>query len=162
MARNRDLAAARIYLWRLIRFRQRSEREIRERLTRKEYPPQVIDEAVAYLRGIGYLNDYEFAKAWIESRLRKPFGLRVIRLELERKGIEEEIIEGLLQETKQTWDEGAVVERLAGKYFSTLKKKKEFPQRIKPKLYSYLIRRGFSPDIVSEAISRIIKDTNEP
>lgn len=161
MARIKDLAGARNYIWRLIRFRQRSEQEIRDRLKTKEYEPKIIEDAVSDFKALGYINDKEFARSWMESRLAKPLGLRVIRLELKKKGIAEEIINGFLSEKKQTWDESAIVEKLAEKYFNTLKKKKGLAQRIKPKLYGYLIRRGFSPDIVTEAISRIIKDNNQ-
>lgn len=161
MARTKDLASARNYVWRLIAFCQRSEREIRDRLKIKEYEPKIVEEVAAYFKDLGYINDKEFARSWIESRLAKPLGLRVIREELKKKGIEEEIIDSLLKEKKPAGDESAIVEKLAEKYLNTLKRKEGTVQRIKPKLYGYLIRRGFSPDIVTETISRIIKDNNQ-
>ncbi len=160
MAKTKDFARARNYLWQLLRFRQRSEKEIYDRLKNKEYEPKVIDEAVSYFKDLGYINDKEFAKNWIENRLSKPLGLRVIRRELKNKGIHEETITQFLDEKRQAWNERGIVEELAGKYLSKVKEKNELLQEVKPKLYAYLIRRGFSPDIVSEVISRILKNNN--
>lgn len=142
----------------LIKFRQRSEKEIRDKLALKGYSPEILEELIRYFKGAGYINDREFARAWITSRLRKPLGFRLIRQELRQKGVSEEIIDEVSREKRQSIDEYGIIEGLAGKYYQRLKEKKELPQKIKPKLYAYLTRRGFSSDSAGEVIRKIILD----
>lgn len=156
MAKTKDLASARNSIWRLIKFRQRSEKEIRDRLALQGYDTAIIEDIVRYFKDAGYINDTGFARNWIVSRLSKPLGFKLIRIELKKKGISEEIVEGLFAEQKQIVDERALVEGLAGKYFEKLSRTKELPEKIKAKLYGYLIRRGFSPEVISEAIQQIV------
>jgi regulatory protein len=67
----------------LLARRPRSEREIRDRLKRKGYPPETIDAAVAKLEGWRYLDDEAFARFWVENReANKPRGRRLLEQEL--------------------------------------------------------------------------------
>ena len=52
----------------------------------------VIEKIISKLKKQNFINDEEFAKGWIENRIRfKPRSLRLIKLELKQKGISEEI-----------------------------------------------------------------------
>ena len=158
MAKTKDIAGARNCIWRLLKFRQRSEYEIRQRLAQGAYEPSVSEEAIRYFKDNGYLDDRLFAKQWIDARLDKPLGLRAIRVELQRKGVSPEIIDELLTQKKQTIDERAIVEKVAEKYFAAVKEKKELSPRLKPRFYGYLLRRGFSPEVISEVVQKFFKE----
>lgn len=158
MAKTKDITAARNYVWRLLKFRQRSEYEIRLRLMLHAYESSVSDETIKYLKDIGYIDDLTFARRWIDARLKKPLGLRAIRVELQEKGVSAEIIDELLTQKKQTLNEYAIVEKAAEKCFCTLKEKKEPLLRLKQKLYAYLARRGFSSEVISEVAQAFFKE----
>lgn len=148
-----ESARARNYVWRLIRERLRSEQEVKQKLNFKKYAPPVIVKTVSYFKDLGYINDVEFANRWVNSRLHKPLGLTAIAIELRQKGISKGIIDQLIKEKRRSVDERAVVQELAKKYLNKSRKRKERPEKIRPKLYGYLARRGFSTEVISDAIN---------
>lgn len=154
-SQNKESARARNYVWRLIKGRLRSEKEIKQKLNFKKYAPPVIAKTVTYFKGLDYINDVEFANRWVNSRLHKPLGLKAIAFELRQKGISKEIIDPLIKEKRRSVDERAAVEELAEKYLNRSRKREERPEKLKAKLYGYLLRRGFSAEVISEAINRL-------
>lgn len=150
-----ESARARNYVWRLIKQRLRSEQEIKQKLNFKKYAPPLIAETVSYFKDLDYINDVQFANHWLNSRLYKPLGLKAIAVELKQKGVSKEIIDELIEEKRRSIDERAVVQELAQKYLDKSRGKKEGPEKIRPKLYGYLARRGFSTDVVTETINRL-------
>lgn len=144
---------ARDYAFRLLKFRMRSRKELFERLKRKKFDLDIIDRVIAFLREKEFINDEEFAKAWVESKLKRPLGLRRISEELKIKGIDKEIIDKVLASAKNNYDEEAIVMELAKKRLPRLKGIEL--RKVKSRLYSYLLRRGFSPDVVSGVITQL-------
>src|SRR3989344_5237128 len=79
---------------RFLSYRPRSEKEVRDRLKSKKATPEIIEKIITKLKEKKFINDEEFTKLWIESRLRfKPRSLRLIEVELRQKGIGEELME---------------------------------------------------------------------
>jgi regulatory protein len=147
---------AKEYSFLLLKFRQRSEKEIRNRLERKEFAIKVIEEVLAFLKEKGFLDDRRFAVAWTESRLKKPFGLRRVKQELRIKGIAAEIIDQVCAEAGARYPENKIVDVIALKKLRNYADKDTVTQ--KRRLYGYLIRRGFSSDVIAEAINRLVKE----
>ncbi|MDP2755007.1 MAG: regulatory protein RecX, partial [Nitrospirota bacterium] len=100
-----SLEKARGYAFLLLKFRLRSEKEITQRLKGKKFDEQVIKETIEFLKERKFIDDQAFAKAWIESRIRKPLGLRRLRQELSLKGIDMKIIDAELEEVKKDYIE---------------------------------------------------------
>ncbi|MDP2941399.1 MAG: regulatory protein RecX [Candidatus Omnitrophota bacterium] len=148
-----SLARARDYAFLLLKFRQRSEQEIREKLKRKKFSPEIIRETVIFLKEKAFLDDQIFAREWISSRLKRPLGIRRIRQELKLKGVPDKIIQSEIEQAGQDYREEAVVEAIAQEKAQRLKGLD--PQKAKRRIYGYLLRRGFSPDSVSEAVLRL-------
>lgn len=148
---------ARDYAFLLLKFRLRSEKEIRERLIRKKFDIAVINEVVKFLKARNFIDDNVFAKTWIESRLKKPLGIRRLKQELNAKGIDSSIIEENAQELTKDYSEAEIVERIAKGRLNRLKKIE--PQKAKMRLYGWLLRRGFSPEIISDCLSQVCKHT---
>lgn len=155
MARSRDLNSGRNYLFRLIKFRIRSEKELKDKLKSRQYDGPTIEELIAYFKRLGYVNDKEFARSWIDYRLSKPLALRAIEAELKQKGIGREIINELISEKKGTLNEFEIARELAKTRLKKIRCRKDKEDKIRQKLYYYLSRRGFSSDIVSEVINQI-------
>ncbi len=149
---------AKEYAFLLLKFRLRSEKEITERLKQRNLPEQAIKETIVFLKEKKFIDDLVFAKTWVSSRLRRPFGLRKIKQELTQKGLAKEIIQDALAQAKEHYNESQVVSQLAQQRFSKLKSIE--PLKAKARVYGYLMRRGFSPDVIMEVIRDIGKGSS--
>lgn len=144
------------YAYRLLGYRSRSIREIETRLAKKGYGQPTIRKVVDRLKELDYLNDLEFAKAWVEDRMKtRPKGRTLLRCELKEKGVDEALIDEAIGELYQPEDEYRLAMRLAttrlkerGNRASVLYRKRA---------HDYLVRRGFSYDVVAQVIREIFK-----
>ena len=137
----------------LLEFRSRSEKEIVERLKKKKFSPQVIRETVLFLKAKDFIDDHYFARAWVDSRRLRNFGPRRIRQELKLKGVASDIIEQQLDAGLDNYSEKNIVEKLIQ---NKLRRAKGLePQKAKRRVYAYLLRRGFSADVVLEALNQL-------
>jgi regulatory protein len=131
--------------------RELSEKQVRQRLARKEYDQEEIDEAVARLREERAINDQRVAEAIArtETGIRKRGKVRV-RMQLERAGIARETAKAAIDEVFDTIDDEALLEsslrkRLRGR--ETIADDREFQR-----LFRYLIGQGFESDRVMKAL----------
>ncbi len=147
---------ARQYAFLLLKFRPRSSQEISQRLKKKKFDQKTIKETTLYLEEKGFLNDREFARTWIESRLKRRFGFNRIRRELGIKGIDKQIIDLETQEIKKRYSEEDSLIQLAEERWRKLS---GIPaQKAKQRLFGYLSRRGFSPALIIETLDNLAKN----
>jgi len=132
--------------------RPRSEKELRDKLKAKQFDPKIIDQAIKKVEELGYLNDAEFARAFIE--MKKSKGKIAIRFELRRKGVDGEIIKSSLEKYYSTDEETGSALSLAQKKLRTYKRLPPF--KIKQKLSQYLAGRGFNWDIIKDVLRQIL------
>lgn len=149
---------------RFLSYRQRSEKEIKVYLTRKiaqkeniKYDQAVqspqINAVLAKLKRYNYVNDTEFAKWWIASRIKShPMGKYLLKQELRRKGISPQIIESILEKVPSE-------RKLA---INSIEKKikkwpKLSPAELKKKVYAHLLARGFGWDTARETVAFLTK-----
>ncbi len=127
-------------VYRLLSFRDRSEKEIRDYLRGKtENPEQIINQ----LKEQGLINDERFAEEWVESRRRsRKLGMRVIKQELMQKGIDKELINRIMNLNLRIKNEEEVAKE-------ALQKKKI---EIRQKAINYLMRKGFDYEVVKEVV----------
>jgi regulatory protein len=146
---------ARNYAFLLLKFRPRSCRELEFRLKRKKFSPQVIKDTLLFLEEKGFIDDASFCRAWLNSRLKTAFGLRRIRQELKLKGVKKEIIDEVISEVAQDYSEEEIVADIAE---SRMNKLKSLPLEAKRRrVYGYLARRGFSPEVIIEALNNLCR-----
>lgn len=150
---------ARAYAFLLLKFRLRSENELKARLIQKGFPEELSQGTVNFLKDREFIDDRVFARAWVASRLKRPFGLRKIRQELIQKGLDRELIEDSFSQLKEHYSESQIVSQLAQQRFSKLKGIQ--PLKAKARVYAYLIRRGFSPDTVGEIMKKLTENNND-
>lgn len=157
MKRSRTLkdtvTQAKSYIFLLLKIRFRSEKEVRDKLRQKGFSEPTADEAVGYFKAIDLINDRRFAQKWAAARLAKPWGTQRIKLELKEKGIAQKIIDEELKATTADYQEDEIVARLAKR--RALKYREVAPEKIKQRVYGYLMRRGFNPAVVLKAIKDI-------
>jgi len=144
---------AKNYAFLLLKYRLRSESEIRQRLRRRKFKEEIIKKTLSYLKEKDLINDRLFAKTWSESRIKRPLGLRRIRQELRLKGVDRQIIDEELLNLKNDYAEAEIVKEIAKE---RLKRLRDIdPKKAKARIYGYLLRRGFSPEVIID----IIKET---
>jgi regulatory protein len=133
-------------------YRMRSEKEVRDKLRKKEFAGEIIDEVIKDLKRVNLLDDYEFASAWIRDRISdKPRGKTLLKQELWKKGIKKEIIEKVLREYFEDEEEEL---NLAKQLLEKRKKRYENLEKnvAKRRIMSFLLRRGFSYETVKEVL----------
>ncbi len=128
---------------------RKTEKQIRDFLTKKGYLPVVCDFVVDKLRAYDFINDADYAKAYAESAVKKKGG-RLIRMELKNKGLSEETIDGALDAQEEGAELGAATE-LAKKYM----RGKPWDKPTLQKAYRYLMGKGFDYDVIKEALSAL-------
>ena len=126
---------------------QKTEREIRDFLTKKGYLPATADYVLEKLRGYNFVNDGEYAKAYVTAKSSKK-GERLIRMELRAKGIAEtdaaEALSGIDEETQIASAKGVLEKYARGKTMDapTLQK-----------AYRHLLSKGYTYEVAKTAIS---------
>ena len=131
--------------------REQSEQQVRQRLARKQYSQDDIDEAVARLRAERAINDQRVAEAIarMETGIRKRGKVRV-RIQLERAGIAKETARMAIDGVFGALDDDALLQsslqkRLRGR--DSIADDREFAR-----LFRYLIGQGFESDRVMKAL----------
>lgn len=138
----------------LLSYRPRSEAEIRERLAER-YDPETAAEVLERLRRSGLVDDREFARYWVQSRLQhNPRGAVALRQELYQKGVDESAVEEALAE----YDE----EEAAARAAETARRKLRGlpPDVFRRRLTDYLLRRGFSYGVARTVVQQVLADTH--
>jgi regulatory protein len=132
--------------------RPRSLSETTRRLLRLGYPPPLVDEVVARLAEIGYLDDAGFARSWVESRDRvRPRGSNALRRELMQKGVSRDAIDEALAaraDVDRDPDRVAALALLERKRPSL--EREADPRRRRQKAYALLARNGFDPETCTQ------------
>jgi regulatory protein len=132
-------------------FRPRSSEEVRQNLRKRGCDEALTEETVSRLQNAGLLNDESFAQAWVENRNTfRPRSKSALRMELRRKGLDEDVIQSVLD---RDVDEEALAYEAARKQarrYAGL----EWPG-FRQKLGGFLARRGFSYTILAPVVSKV-------
>lgn len=135
---------------RLIRYRPRTESEIRQNLGRNEVPASLQDAVVARLKENRLLDDAAFAQTWVDNRSElRPRSRRALAFELSRRGVDR----GVVDETLAQIDDDAMAYQAALRRAPKFKDL-EWPD-FRTKLFRFLAQRGFNYEASREAIDRV-------
>ncbi len=142
-------------------FRPRSEKEIIDKLKSKKASEDIIKKIIEKLKEYKFIDDLEFAKAWVNSRIKtNQRGWRLIQSELKLKGISKEIIDNI-------YDSGKVINELEMAKKLVEKKVPRYRNLPKQKVYQrlgrLLLSKGFNWDIIKQSIDEALgKVYNNP
>lgn len=136
----------------ILSLRDHSEAELRRKLTAKGYEEQGIEESVARLKELGYLDDLRFARSFASSALRngRGYGGR-LKLELSRRGVAPAIVSEVLAELSAEYDERELLAQLIERRYAGFDAATA-PDKEKRKVVGYLQRRGFSLSAIFAAL----------
>jgi len=127
--------------------RARSRAELRERLLKAEFEPQLVDEVLDDLAGSGLLNDAQFAHEWVRQRAaRRGKSARALDMELRDKGVGGADRAAALEQISDEDEEHtarAVAEKSARKVKSAPTDRAEYDKHLR-RIVGALARRGFN------------------
>lgn len=134
-----------------ISYKMRTEQEVRKKLLEKEYADEVIERVIEFLKKYNYVNDLNYAQSYVKQSARlKPKGKIALKMELRMRGIKDMIISEVLEEIQLNELDAAMqlIEKKGGTEALSDEKKKR-------KIVSFLQRRGYSYDIIKEAMNNM-------
>lgn len=135
-----------------------SERELLIKLKTKAYEERLIKIVLNDLREKSIIDDQVFANHFIEEKLKKKrWGKNKIRAALFSKGVSSSIIDDVLQSFNSEEDQNEVAFSLAKKKFENLKLRETDSKKLKQKIISFLLSRGFDYEVSSGAVNKIIE-----
>ena len=139
-----------------LKFRPRSEKEIRDYLYKKvaktHWSREDADKIIENLKEQELIDDGKFVEWFIRQRMTlKPKGERVLRRELLQKGIDEELIDKYF--SQNVVDEEALARQILEvrwPRFKNLDSRKRFEKAV-----SFLGRRGFGFDVIKKTVKKL-------
>ncbi|HZY64711.1 MAG TPA: regulatory protein RecX [Rubrobacteraceae bacterium] len=133
----------------LVSYRDRSNREIRQRLGRFGYADETVELVVARLEELGYLDDEQYARNLAREKARK-YGPRRVYGDLRKGGLDEatawEVVE---EEFSGRSESDEAFEAAARRYNS-----REGSDAQARRVYGFLMRRGYSAEVCAEVARR--------
>jgi len=134
----------------------RTVEEVRQKLGRKGFDPDFIEQTIERLLDLGLLpNDDAYAEGFASNYARNKLqSKRTIAHKLMRKGINKKSI----QKALETIDDRETIRRLAEK--QAVRYKDMHPARARQKLYQFLIGKGFLTGDVGDAVDRYFPESN--
>lgn len=146
---------SRRYALLLLRYRGRSEKELRERLRKKGYQAEEIETTVAYLLDAGFLDDRTLAENLKRQAMtNKLLGFEGARRFMQLRGLSREIIEETLVYHED--DELRNIRTLIEKKQRSIRSYPE-PKRTHS-LMGSLMRKGYSAALIRKALKNTCID----
>lgn len=139
--------------------RLHSSYELKIKLRQKGYRQDFIEQVIDELAKSNYLNDYEFASQYADENIRnKMWGKKKLEAELFKKGVDRNIISRVVSEKYSSGDEYEQALELAGKKIKTLLSRGTENEKLKVKLISFLMTKGYEYEICRRAADNLISD----
>ena len=136
----------------LISYRQRTERELRAKLSER-FDRDTVDRVLERLKEQGLVDDVEFARAWSDGRVRNsPRSARAIVREITGKGVAKSVAEAAVRDL-----DDAHSARLAAAKFARRLSGADYEQ-FHRRLWQHLQRRGYTGSIARRAVAELWQD----
>ena len=156
-----DYERARDFAVRYLGYAPRTRKQLRDKLAEKQFSDEAIADVMQLLTEKGYLDDITFAQNYISHKTRiNNYGRRRIAVDLLRKGVGKEDIQAAYSAISERDGEEAEKENETAAARRALDKRlgrrdidevKKDPKELQ-RLMAYLVRRGFSYDVVKKAL----------
>ena len=142
------LKRAKLRAMHLLNDMDRTESQLRTKLLNGDYPADIVDEAIAYVKSFGYINDESYIRRFIESRKNSKSKKEIYAL-LMKKGVDMERVREILSEYYSAEDSLNAIRDL-------LRKKRYDPKSATDqemrKICGYLARKGFGYEDIRQVI----------
>ena len=140
-----------------LKFRPRSEKEVREYLYKKVkttyWSHEAADKIIKKLKEQELIDDKKFIDWFVRNRTTlKPKGEKMLRSELLQKGISKELLDNFF--SKNIVDEESLALQILEKRWPRYKNIS--PQKRFEKVIRFLMSRGFNYDVCKKTIEKLI------
>jgi regulatory protein len=134
--------------------RDHSVGELRRALLDRGHERGEVEAAIERLRRERYVDDAGFAERFARSRMvNQGHGRRRIRQDLRRRGVDRRTVDAGIAGALREVDERSVVDVLSRRYWRQHAGVE--PTKRLPRLWAFLVRRGFAPGLVRERLSHL-------
>lgn len=141
----------------------RSEHDLRTKLLERGYEDGVIDAVLVRLRRAGYVDDAAFAQAWVRTRsVTKSLTAPVLRQELRRKGIADELIDDAVAGVCAEAEDDRARELLRRKAPTRIPEDRAERDRIARRLGGVLARKGYSSARAWALVNELLSERADP
>ena len=151
-----DYELALSYAVRYLGYAARTRKQLRDKMTEKEFSDEAIHAVMQLLTEKGYLDDIAFAQNYIAAKTRyNNYGRRRIVVGLMQKGVGKEDIQAAYSAYLEQDNENEELEaarRALSKRVAKRVNHERHEKHEKEKLVAYLMRRGFSYDVIKKAM----------
>jgi regulatory protein len=135
---------------RAVNARERTEQELRAFLERRRVESPVIEDAIAEMIRLGFVDDTGYARRFTDDRrLLDQWGSERIAADLARRGIDRDTIESALAGVERGDELQAAIDLLDRRYQTPFG-----GDRDRDKAWRMLVRRGYEPELAYEAVRR--------
>lgn len=144
-------------------YRARTVREVEHNLRKKGFAESEIEATIWSLESAGLLNDAEFARLYIRSRmLSRPSGNRVLKQKLLALGVSARTAdEAIDEELMHTPPEKAAL-KAGEKFLRTHGRTSQDREGSRRRLCAFLERRGFPWQVINSVVQQLLQqDTAE-
>lgn len=144
---------ARAIVLRLLTARAHTRKELADALRRRHVPAEAAEAVLERMTEVGLVDDTQFARSWVESRQqRRQLSRTSLRQELQRKGVDRDVLEDALGEVSRE-DEHQAARALADKKLRALRGLDPVVQR--RRIAGALARRGFSGEVTGAVLREL-------
>lgn len=151
----KELKRAELKAMELLQLRDRSEKELRDKLIAKEFSEETIEETVKFLYAHHYLDDLRLCKSFIRVRA-GAYSKKELAHKLSERGIQKQVIEEAFEELEEEESEVPSEADAAVKLVQKkLKGRTSISYEEKQKLLAALYRKGFSRSSIDAALKDI-------
>lgn len=148
--------------FRLLQRRIHTSRELYTKLRQKFSDDLLIKKCLTELQQKGFINDREFALAFIsEKQKSKKWSKAKLKTELMKRGVSNEIISEVLNQTFDTEKEIESAKELAEKKLSQIIKKENDKRKVFQKIMMHLQSKGYDYKMSYEVVRKILKSDDE-
>ena len=136
----------------LLKYQDRTRKELKDRLMRAEFPEFITEGAIAYVESFGYINDEEYVRRYMEYKAGTKSRIQ-IKMDLRKKGIGTEILERIFDEYE--YEEDDVLEEQVQK---RIRQKGSVTKENFQKYYGYFARKGFNSVKIIDLLRKYCED----
>jgi len=134
-------------------FRMRSEFEVKKKLLELGYGEAIVLEALVKLKSLGFLNDETYSEALLQTRKNSSSKApKAIQQEMHKKGIGKELQIKVLESYSED-EQLKIATKLAEKTANS--NRSVAPAQLKQKIQNALLRKGYSFDLIKQALANI-------
>ncbi len=144
------LKRARLRCMHILKSLDKTEYQLRTKLLQEEYPPEIAEAAVEYVKSYHYVDDLRYARNYIENRASSKSRMQ-LKADLLGRGIPSDIAENALEDLNEEDQEETIRGLARKKGFDPETASEEERQA----LIRFLMRKGFSYGQVKNALTDI-------